>query len=175
MLATIATFGETGDYTWVNFWQDLHKNDVQIVSGWEAAYYTNFSGSSGKGPQPLVVSYATSPAAEVAFSDGKLTTPPTGNLLPAKGAFRQIEFAGILKGSKHPELARKWMDYLLSAELQNDIMPQMVVYPVSKVATVPAVYGQFATVPTEPAVLDPALIAKNRDRWLQEWSAAVGQ
>lgn len=174
LLATIATFGETGEYTYLDFWRELRANELQIVDGWDTAYNTNFSGSSGKGPQPLVVSYATSPAAEVAFSDGKLTAPPTGNILPPNGAWRQIEFAGILRGTKNPDLARKWMDYLLSADVQNDVMPQMVVYPVLPTATIPDVYKQFAPVPAQPAVIAPDEIARNRDQWIQAWTEAVG-
>ncbi|MBP8242693.1 MAG: thiamine ABC transporter substrate-binding protein, partial [Thermoflexales bacterium] len=93
LLATIASFPEGSAYTWQQYWADLRKNDVRAAEGWEAAYYGDFSGSSGKGPRPLVVSYQTSPAAEVMFSEGKLSAPPTGNLDAA--AFEQIEFVGI--------------------------------------------------------------------------------
>jgi thiamine transport system substrate-binding protein len=147
MLATIDYFGQDG---WLDWWRQMKENGLVVVDGWETAYYTNFSGSSGKGPQPIVVSYATSPAAEVAFSEGKLSEPPTGNILPPKAAFRQIEFAGILKGTKNRALAEKWMDYLLSE-----------------------VYQKFAPVPESPAVLDPELIAQNRDTWIREWTEAV--
>jgi thiamine transport system substrate-binding protein len=170
MLATIDYFGEDG---WLPWWRQMRENEVVVVDGWETAYYTNFSGSSGDGPQPIVVSYATSPAAEVAFSEGALSEPPTGNLLPPKGAFRQIEFAGILKGTPNRDLAEKWMDYMLSPAVQNDIMPQMVVYPVLPSAEIPDVYQQFAPVPSQPATLDPQTIAENRERWIREWTQAV--
>jgi thiamine transport system substrate-binding protein len=170
MLATIDYFGQDG---WLDWWRQMKENGLVVVDGWETAYYTNFSGSSGKGPQPIVVSYATSPAAEVAFSEGKLSEPPTGNILPPKAAFRQIEFAGILKGTKNRALAEKWMDYLLSEPVQKDIMPQMVVYPALPTATIPEVYQKFAPVPESPAVLDPELIAQNRDTWIREWTEAV--
>ncbi len=170
MLATVDYFGED---KWLDWWQQMRQNEVVVVDGWETGYYTNFSGSSGKGPQPIVVSYATSPAAEVAFSEGKLTEPPTGNILPPKGSFRQIEFAGILKGTPRLELAQKWMDYMLSKRVQDDIMPQMVVYPVLPSATIPDVYQKFAPIPEQPASLDPAIIAQNRDAWIQEWTRVV--
>jgi thiamine transport system substrate-binding protein len=170
MLATIDYFGQDG---WLDWWRQMKENGLVVVDGWETAYYTNFSGSSGKGPQPIVVSYATSPAAEVAFSEGKLNEPPTGNILPPKATFRQIEFAGILKGTKNRALAEKWMDYLLSEPVQKDIMPQMVVYPALPTATIPEVYQKFAPVPESPAVLDPELIAQNRDAWIREWTEAV--
>jgi thiamine transport system substrate-binding protein len=146
---------------------------VVVVDSWETAYFTNFSGSAGKGPQPIVVSYATSPAYEVVASEGKLSEPPTGNIMPPKGAFRQIEFAGILKGTKNLELAKKWMDYMLSRRVQDDIMPQMVVYPVLPDAVIPEVYQEFAPLPAQPAALDPATIAQNRDTWIQQWTRTV--
>lgn len=174
MLATIDYFGQD---KWLDWWQQMRANGVVVVDGWDTAYYTNFSGSSGKGPQPIVVSYATSPAAEVAFSDGALTEPPTGNIVPPKGAFRQIEFAGILKGTKNADLARKWMDYMLSKTVQDDIMPQMVVYPALPGATIPDVYRQFAPVPTaaQIATVDPETIAANRDAWIRAWTQTVLQ
>ncbi|HEX6288874.1 MAG TPA: thiamine ABC transporter substrate-binding protein [Herpetosiphonaceae bacterium] len=170
MLATVDYFGQE---KWLDWWRQMKENGVVVVDGWETAYYTNFSGSSGQGPQPIVVSYATSPAAEVAFSEGKLTEPPTGNILPPKGSFRQIEFAGILKGTRNRALAEKWMDYMLSQRVQDDIMPQMVVYPVLPTAKIPEVYQQFAPVPQAPATLDPETIAQNRDTWIREWTEAV--
>ena len=64
LLATRAHFGDG----YLDYWKSLKENGVVVVDGWETAYYTNFSASSGKGPQPMVVSYASSPAAEVFFA-----------------------------------------------------------------------------------------------------------
>ena len=102
LLTTIAAFGETGSYTYLDFWRDMRKNQVMVADGWEDAYYNQFSGGSGKGDHPLVVSYATSPAAEVQFADPKPTDAPTGNILSPGQTFRQVEFAGILKDTKNP-------------------------------------------------------------------------
>ena len=170
LLTTIATFGEDGEYPWTQFWTDLRANDVEVVNSWETAYYTNFSGSSGKGPQPIVLSYATSPAAEVFFSEGKLSEPPTANLLPPEGAFRQIEFAGILQGTENLELAQRWIDFMLGPRFQADIPLSMFVYPVNPEAALPEVFQKFAAVPTEPAVIAPEEIAAKRDQWIQEWT-----
>ena len=65
LLATVKHFGDPG---YLDFWGALRRNGLQVVDGWETAYYTNFSGSSGHGAQAMVVSYATSPAAEVMFA-----------------------------------------------------------------------------------------------------------
>jgi thiamine transport system substrate-binding protein len=171
LLATIATFGSEGDYTWLNYWQDLRANDVLVVDGWSDAYYTHFSGSSGQGPRPLVVSYATSPAAEVYYSEGKLEEPPTANLLD--GGFLQVEFAGILKGAQRPELAQQFIDFMLSARFQEDIPLQMFVYPVVSDTALPEVFTKFAPTPEQAANIAPAEIEQNRERWIDEWTQAV--
>lgn len=171
LLATIAEFGEEGDYTWKQFWSDLRANDVLVSEGWEEAYYTHFSGSSGKGPYPLVVSYGSSPAAEVYFSEQPLEDAPTGNL--EAGSFRQIEFVGILKGTKQRALAEAFVDWMLSPDFQNDVSLQMFVYPASNKASLPEVFTKFSQPPASFANLEPAAIDANRETWIQEWTEIV--
>jgi thiamine transport system substrate-binding protein len=144
-----------------------------VVDGWETAYYTNFSGSSGHGPQPMVVSYASSPAAEVVFATTPLTDAPTASILGADTCFRQIEFVGILKGTKHLALAEKFVDFMLGQQFQEDMPLQMFVYPVNPGAKLPDVFVKYAQIPDQPAILDPAVIAANRDQWVQAWTQAV--
>lgn len=171
MLATIGHFGTSGGYTWLDYWKDLRANDVLVTEGWEQAYNTQFSGSSGKGPRPLVVSYATSPAAEVYFSEGKLKEPPTGNVLA--GSFLQVEFAGILKGTRQRQLAQQFIDFMLSKRFQEDIPLQMFVYPTLPGAALPDVFQQFAQTPKEPVSLPPDQIDQNREQWIDAWTKAV--
>jgi thiamine transport system substrate-binding protein len=173
MLATIAQFGTSGSYTWLDYWKDLRANDVLVSDSWNDAYYTHFSGSSGKGPRPLVVSYATSPAAELVFSeaDPKPQEPPTGNLLA--GSFLQVEFAGILKGSQQRALAERLIDFMLSKRFQEDVPLQMFVYPVLSEAAQPDVFAKFAQVPEQPLSVPPEQIDQNREQWLDAWTKAV--
>ena len=173
MLATIAQFGTSGSYTWLDYWKDLRTNDVLVSDSWNDAYYTHFSGSSGKGPRPLVVSYATSPAAELVFSeaDPKPKEPPTGNLLA--GSFLQVEFAGILKGTQKRALAEHLIDFMLSKRFQEDVPLQMFVYPVLADAAQPDVFAKFAQVPEHPLGLPPEQIDQNREQWLDAWSKVV--
>jgi thiamine transport system substrate-binding protein len=173
VIATIATFGESGNYTWKDFWRDLRKNEVIVTSGWEQAYYERFSGSSGKGDAPMVVSYSTSPAAEVFYSEGAIKEPPTDNILPAKGVFRQIEFAGVVKGAKESALAKVWMDYLLTSVVQEDLAPSMAVYPAVNAAKLDEVFAKYAPNVKEPADVAPDVIAKNREKWIQEWTQVM--
>ena len=76
LLATIVAFPENTSYTWKEYWADLRDNDVLVDTGWEVAYYGSFSGGSGAGDRPLVVSYASSPPAEVIFADPPVTVAP---------------------------------------------------------------------------------------------------
>lgn len=144
---------------------------MAVSDGWEDAYYTQ-STWGGKGSRPIVVSYATSPAAEVFFSDGKYTEPPTGNVLGDGACFRQIEFAGIFKNAKQPELAKKFLDFMLTTRFQEDIPTQMFVFPVNPNAKLPDFY-KFAETPKKPATLSADAIDANRDRWIKEWTQAV--
>ena len=170
LIATVSYFGEDDDYDYLDFWADLRANDVLVKDGWSAAYYTDFSNYGGD--RPLVVSYATSPAAEVFFSEGKHTVPPTGNMLVDRGTFLQIEGIGILKGSKNVGLAQRFIDFALSVRFQEDFPDKMFVYPVNPQARVPDFF-KFAEVPTLPADIEPATIGQNREEWIDAWTRVV--
>jgi thiamine transport system substrate-binding protein len=170
MMATIAEFGEEG---WLDFWRALRENDVVVVNSWETAYYTNFSGSAGQGPQPMVVSYGSSPPAEVIFAEQPLDEAPTASIIAPNMCFRQIEFAGILRGTRHRELAERFIDFMLSVPFQEDLPLQMFVFPVNANANLPQAFIDYAQIPTSPAALDPAVIAANRERWIQAWDEVV--
>lgn len=172
LLATIAVFGEEGSYTYLDFWRGLRKNDVFVADGWESAYYDVFS-RGGQGDRPLVVSYATSPAAEVYFADPQPAESPTGNILPPGESFRQIEFVCVLRGAAQPALARKWVDFMLSETFQADIPLQMWVYPARAGTPLPEVFTKHAEVPAQPAEVSPERIEANRERWLQTWTDVV--
>ena len=167
-LATVAEFGPDG---WQAYWKALRANDVLVANDWTTAYYTHFSGSSGKGPRPLVVSYSTSPAAEVFFSEGKLTEPPTGNVV--FGAFRQVEYAGVLKGTKQSVLAQQFVEFMVSTDFQNDMPLQMFVSPAIQTATLPDLYTNFVAIPAIKTQIDAKTIASNRDAWLAQWDTIV--
>lgn len=170
LFATIAYFG---DPEYLDYWRELRANGLVVVDDWETAYFTNFSASSGHGPQPMVVSYASSPAAEVIYADPPVSESPTASILAPGTCFRQIEFVGILKGTRHRALARKFVDFMLSLPFQQDVPLQMFVYPVNRNATLPQEFVRWAEVAQQPAGLDPALIAANRERWIAEWTEAV--
>ncbi len=170
LLATIAEYGTDG---YISYWQQLKNNGLVIVNDWNTAYYTNFSASSGHGPQPMALSYASSPPVEVIYAATPLDDAPTASLVGRNMCFRQIEFVGILKGTQHRDLAEKFIDFMLSQQFQEDIPLQMFMYPVNSEAVLPEVYVKYSQIPTEPALLDPQTIAANRDQWLNDWTEAI--
>ena len=169
LLATRAHFGDG----YLDYWKNLKDNGVVVVDGWETAYYTNFSASSGKGPQPMVVSYASSPAAEVFFASTPLTESPTASIVALGMCFRQIEFVGILKNGQNNDLAQKFVDFMLSQKFQEDMPLNMFVYPVNKNTQLPEVFTNFAQVAESPVALSYSEIASNRDAWIEAWTAAM--
>lgn len=174
LLATIDQFGTEGEYTYLDYWQDLIANDVYISDDWTDAYYGQFSGSAGStGTRPLVVSYASSPPAEVFFADPQPATAPTGTIVADGMAFRQIEFAGILAGTDNEAGAQQVIDFLLSVPFQEDVPLQMFVFPVNPDAELPEVFAEFAAIPENPVTLDIATINENREAWLQAWTETV--
>lgn len=174
LLTTVAAFGETGDYTYLDFWRQLRANDLLVIDGWSEAYFNHFTvGSAGKGDRPLVVSYSTSPAADVFYSEGAKTQPDSANISPAGETFRQIEFIGVLKGTQQPELARAFVDFMLGKAFQEDIPLQMFVYPANNRAKLPDLFKQFAEQPKDPVEMNPNEIEANRERWVEAWTEVV--
>ena len=170
LIATVSYFGEDDDYDYLDFWADLRANGLAVKDGWSDAYYTDFSNHGGD--RPLVVSYATSPAAEVFFSEGAHTVPPTGNVLVDKATFLQVEGIGILKGTKNEKLAKRFIDFVLDRPFQEDIPGRMFVYPVNSKAQKPDFF-KFAEVPTLPADVSPETIDAKRDQWIDAWTKVV--
>jgi thiamine transport system substrate-binding protein len=171
LLTTIAYFGEDG---YLDYWRTLRDNDVLVTDGWSEAYFDHFTvGSGGGGDRPVVVSYSTSPPADVLYASDGRTEPASVNINPVNGTFRQIEFAGILAGSKEPELAQALIDFMLSRTFQEDVPLQMFVYPALSEAELPELFVAFAEVPEAPAELDPAAIEENREQWIAAWTEVM--
>ena len=169
LLATVARFGEHG---WQGYWQRLRANGVLAVDGWEEAYTARFSGAGGsKGTRPIVVSYATSPAAEVIFAKKPLAAAPTA--VVTDSCFRQVELAGVLAGARNVKGARALIDFMLSERFQAAVPDSMFVLPVREGTPLPAAFRRYAVSPAKPLELPAAVIGRNRDRWIDEWTQTV--
>jgi thiamine transport system substrate-binding protein len=161
LATTVAAFGEPG---FEQYWKELRDNGVRVAAGWEEAYFTEFSGSSGNGEYPIVLSYCSSPAAEIR-EDGKSQT-----VALLDEGFRQTEFAGVLAGAKNPEGAAALIEFLLSESFQNTMPGLMYVYPVNPDAVIPAEWAEFGP-PATSTIGEDLSIAIHREKWQTKWLA----
>jgi thiamine transport system substrate-binding protein len=161
LATSIAVFGEEG---YLNYWTQLKRNGVKIVAGWEDAYFSEFSGSSGRGKYPIVLSYSSSPAAEVR-ENGKSQTASIRT-----DCYRQTEFAGVLTGASNPKGALELIEFLKSSDFQASLPENMYVYPIDSNIALPDSWNKFA--PSALTLVGEELdVAGNRKQWLKAWSA----
>jgi thiamine transport system substrate-binding protein len=161
LASTVAAFGEPG---YLQYWKELRDNGVRVAAGWEEAYFTEFSGSSGNGEYPIVLSYSSSPAAEIR-EDGKSQT-----VALLDECFRQTEFVGTLAGASNPEGAEALVEFLLSESFQNTMPGLMYVYPVNENAVIPTEWSEFG--PAAITTIGEKLsISTQREKWQRKWSA----
>jgi thiamine transport system substrate-binding protein len=168
LLATIGHFGEDG---YLEYWEGLVENDVRVVNDWNTAYYSEFTLSGGT--RPIVVSYGSSPPAEVIFAESPIDESPTAVVVSDESCFRQIEFVGILRGTQNRELAEAWVDFMLSRTFQEDVPLQMFVFPINENAELAEVFLRHMAVPESTAEISPDEIAANREEWIREWTETV--
>ena len=162
MAFLLTTIGVLGD-GWQNYWKTVVAGGATISGDWTDAYEHQFSGGTGHGPKPIVVSYASSPAAQ----------PGTSALLDS--CFGQVEYIGILKGTRNPDGARKLVDFMLSQTVQKELPSSMYVYPVQNGTPLPDGWQQRAPVPAWRVSLPPEYIAANAEKWQDQWRTAVGR
>ncbi len=165
LLATIARYGDG----WEDYWAALRDNNVLVTSGWEDAYYGDFV--AGGGERPLVVSYASSPPAEVLYADPPVDAPPTG--VVTESCYRQIEFAGVLAGAVNPRGAEALIDFMLTPTFQEDVPLNMFVFPVVESTSLPEVFVQHAETAENPFMVDPAEVETQRNAWTDRWVEIV--
>ena len=169
LLSTVDHFGTTG---WPAWWTALRANGVQVTDGWDQAYNGAFSGGvASKGTKPLVVSYASSPPAEVIGSPTPITESPVGVM--EAGCYRQVEGAGVLRGTKHPKEAGELVDFMLSNRFQADVAPAMYVYPVRPGITLPQAFTTYSVTPAHVSALPATQIDAHRDAWIKQWTDLV--
>jgi thiamine transport system substrate-binding protein len=168
----LATIAHSGDPGFVDYWSALRTNNVLVVDDWDTAYYSSFTAGGSDGARPIVVSYSTSPPATIYYAkEPKPTEPTTASVNTS--CFGQVEFAGILRGTKHTAEARKLIDFLVGLDFQNDLPLSNFVYPARTDATLPDLFVHFAPPVQKPLTIAPAEITAHRDQWIKQWTNAV--
>jgi len=166
MLATIIEYGEEG---WLGFWEDLETGGVKVVPDWNTAYYSDFVPYGGE--SAMVVSYASSPPAEVVFASEPIDEAPTGVI--EAGCYRQVEYAGVLSGTLYPGAAGRLIDFMLSVDFQETIPLTWFVFPANRDAELPPVFTENTIMPANLARFTPETIAASRDAWIQQWVSVM--
>ena len=130
------------------------------MAGWNDAYFTEFTRYEGS--RPIVLSYASSPAAEVK-EDGT-----AGSAALLDECFRQTEYAGVVEGSKNPAGAKALIDFFLTDSFQAGLPENMFVYPMKNVE-LPAAWAKVAQ-PANSTIGENLDFEANREQWLKDWS-----
>lgn len=168
--ATIAGLGESAAFEW---WARMRANGVKVAKGWTEAYYTDFTRNGGT--RPIVVSYASSPAAEVFYAKEKLTASPTANLFLKGGVFRQVEGVALVKGGNPAarEAAGRFIEFLRSAPVQQALQTSMWMLPAEAGAARVDVMQQHASEPTAYNNPPAAQMGRQGKAWQQRWTRVV--
>ncbi|MEN9992965.1 MAG: hypothetical protein RLY83_535 [Actinomycetota bacterium] len=160
LATTVAKFGESG---YLTYWEKLKANGVKVAAGWEDAYFTDFSGSSGHGPYPIVLSYSSSPAYEVRDNGESQTASILDD------CYRQTEYAGVLAGGKNAKGAAALVNFMLSQEFQKALPESMYVYPMTRGLELPSNWEKFA--PNATTLVGGQLdVQAGRKGWIIAWS-----
>jgi thiamine transport system substrate-binding protein len=170
MLATISRYGDD----WQGYWQELRDNGVKVVGSWSEAYEGSYTAGGGNGDRPLVVSYATSPPAEIVYAADPKPVKPY-SVVMTDGCYRQVEYAGVLAGTSNTAGARTVINWLLSPAVQADIPLTMFVFPALAGVIPPRVFVKFAAPVKEPLQIPSREVAEKQAQWLDEWDKVMGR
>ena len=143
-------------------WQKLAAKTVTVTKGWSEAY-----GMFLKGEADMVLSYTSSPAYHRIAENQQQYHAAMFD----EGHYRQVEVVARLASSQQSELAKRFLNFVLTPAFQEAVATGNWMYPVTQ-ATLP---GPFATLPTPANTLSiaPAKVAEERKGWIREWLQAV--
>ena len=147
-----------------NAWQQVAKNTVTVTKGWSEAY-----GMFLKGEADFVLSYNTSPVAHIMNENDRHYQAAIFD----EGHYRQVEVAGIIKYSQEVDLARQFLRYLLTPEVQRQFAEKNVMYPIIK-TDIPNAFAQINSV-NRSLEFKPEEIEKHQKAWIREWQSAISK
>ena len=146
-------------------WAKLAPKLVTVTKGWWDSYSMFLEGEAD-----MVLSYSTSPAYHL-IAEGKDHYAAAAF---DEGHYLQIEVAGILKSSKHPALARQFLEILIEKNVQSLLPTTNWMYPAAASGIVPDGFDGLIR-PSKSYLFDPEQIAKNRDVWVKDWIQGLSQ
>ena len=160
LLWTIAVYGDG----FADYWKKLSKNLLTITAGWDEAFEMLESGEAD-----MMVSYLTDGAYSYYYYKSAKFLPT----VMKEGMFVQVEYVGIVKYTDQPELAKRFVELMISDLVQREIPLKQWMLPVTDVE-LPEVFKKYVPKVEKIVFLDPEKISKNLDRWIEEWEEAIG-
>lgn len=147
-------------------WADLADNILTVTPGWTESYDLFL-----KGEADAVLSYTTSPAYHsIAEGDDSKAAA-----IFSEGHYLQVEVAGLLKSSKQPDLARKFLDYLISDPVQAIIPETNWMYPAKPAAAgLPEGFERLPK-PQKTLHFTPDAAQALRGQMVEDWRAALSR
>lgn len=146
-------------------WAALADNIVTVTPGWSESYGLFLDGEAD-----MVLSYTTSPAFHlIAEGDATKAAAPFDD-----GHYLQIELAAKLANAPNPDLADRFLAFMLTDAFQAAIPTTNWMYP----ARIPAggLPDGFETlIDPDPLLLSPDAAAALRDAALAEWRDALAR
>ena len=149
-------YGDEADSAWAR----LSKRIVTVSKGWSEAY-----GLFLKGEADMVLSYTTSPAYHIiAEKDERYAAARF-----SEGHYQQVEVAGLVQSSRQKQLARDFLEFMLSEKFQAIIPTTNWMYPAALPSDrLPPEFGRLID-PSPALLLDDSLVASERKAWVDEW------
>ncbi len=148
-----------------DYWRRLKPHILTVTKGWWDAYSLFL-----KGEAEMALSYTTSPAYHVVVEDRHDIRAAAFR----EGHYLQMELAAVTKASKHRELARKFIAYLIGAEAQSVIPTTNWMFPVNPRASVPMAFLDLVR-PVRTLAFSAEEAKANRKAWIDEWLAVMGE
>ncbi len=158
LLHTIYHYGED-DY--LEYWEDLQDNDVQVLGSWDDAYNAWWGGEA-----PMVVSYSTDQVF-AAQDDANLQQHQVGFLNDQ--AYANPEGMALFSDAQRPDLARDFMEFILRPDVQGEIAEQNITFPATENAEVSDLYNELAKVPEEPVTFTYEDLQGSLSEWIEDW------
>lgn len=146
-------------------WQQLKDKILTTTKSWSDGYYSLFM----SGEAPMILSYSTSPAYHMAVDN----TDHYQAVAFEEGHYLQVEVAALVQSSDHKELARDFLEFMLTPDFQRHIPLKNVMYPATDLGDeLPEVFSHLIQ-PSEARYFDPKTVTDNRRQWLNEWLDAM--
>jgi thiamine transport system substrate-binding protein len=147
-------------------WTQLKPRVVTFTKGWSEAY-----GLFTKGEADMVMSYTTSPAYHVVAE--KKDNFKAANF--AEGHYLHVELAGMTRTTKQPELAKRFIAFILSDAFQSAMPEGNWMMPAKDPASgLPAAFNDLVK-PAKTLLYTPEEVQQNRRTFTDEWLNATSR